>query len=79
MAQCSLDTSTDRWMLAWPVDFAGFDNSLSIIERIEQLLPLVRTGCEDLCWASWEIEQLQSLLYEDCGCIWNAGRLERYE
>lgn len=47
----------------WPVDFSGFGTIDSIVERIEVLRPLVLRGHQDICWAAWEIENLDRLLH----------------
>lgn len=56
--------SVTQWggMKAWPVDFAGYADANPIIRRIDALRPNVMTGSEDLCWAAWEIEQLEKML-----------------
>lgn len=58
-----------KWggMKAWPVDFSGFTDADAIIARIDELRPRVMTGSEDLCWAAWEIEQLEAMLYGTVG------------
>lgn len=53
------------WMKAWPVDFSGFTDSGAIIARIDELRPQVMRGSVDLCWAAWEIEELEQMLRAD--------------
>ena len=49
-------------MKAWPVDFAGFASIDEVLDRIAVLEQQVSRGHEDICWAAWEIEQLNILL-----------------
>lgn len=51
-------------MRTWPVDFSGFTDVQAITERLEYLQTRVWRGHEDICWASWEVEQLNSILLD---------------
>lgn len=52
-------------MRTWPVDFSGFTTVEQIFDRMDALEPEVLRGHEDICWASWEIDNLWRLLHDE--------------